>query len=35
MKGIDGPSSSERLKRAGITARPSDHKLDDPVREMR
>ena len=35
MKGIDAPSSSERLKRAGIIARPSDHKLNDPLREMR
>jgi hypothetical protein len=35
MKGIDAAASSERLKRAGIIARLSDHKLNDPVREMR
>jgi hypothetical protein len=35
MKGIDAPPSSERLQRAGIIARPSGHKLNDPVRGLR
>jgi hypothetical protein len=35
MKGIDAPSRSERLQRAGIIARPSGHKLNDAVRELR
>ncbi len=35
MKGIDAPSGSVRLNRAGIIARLSDRELNDPVREMR
>ncbi len=35
MKGIDAPSGDVRLKGAGVIARLSDRKLNDPVREMR
>ena len=35
MKGIDAPSGGVRLKSAGVIARLSDRKLNDPVREMR